>query len=245
MLHSHLQLYGMHRDNFSSTLLYWFLKRLLRCLTWQCFHIFKNINIFLAHSHSRVNLLIFSSCPVVLPPVCLSVCPSVYPSVCPSFCPAVPLSTCISAAPTRQILVQSVEKNTYLFTIWQNVGHFTWRPHYVLLLPATLNCHIITNAMASNCLDSPGSIIHQASAPHCYVTIVSKLLFIIDLSFTNAHVLGPRKLESCRRQTAYPYMDLGSCSTVFLESTKAFLQITNYKSCLFIYVLNILWCVAV
>jgi len=87
--------------------------------------IFFKISIVLgARSHSCKNLLIFSSCPVVLPPV--------YPSVCPSFRPAVPLSTCISAASTGHISVQSVEKNPYLVKIWQNVGYFTWRSDYVL-----------------------------------------------------------------------------------------------------------------
>jgi hypothetical protein len=35
-------------------------------------------------------------------------------------------------------------------------------------------------------------------------------------------------------------MDLGSSSIVFLEATKAFLQINKYINCLFMYVLDIL-----
>jgi len=83
---------------------------------------------------------------------------------------------------------------------------------------------------------------HHASAPLCYVAIVPKRLFIIDINFTNAQILGLCKLESCRRLTACPYtrVDIGSCSIVFWETIKAFLQITNYANCIFIYVLNIL-----
>jgi hypothetical protein len=82
--------------------------------------------------------------------------------------------------------------------------------------------------MVSNCLDSRGGIIHHASAPQCYVTRVLNPFVIVDVNFTNAHILGLRKLESCRRLTACPYMDLGSSSIVLLEVTKAFLQIRNY-----------------
>jgi hypothetical protein len=95
--------------------------------------------------------------------------------------------------------------------------------------------------MVSNSLDSRGGAIHHANAPQCHVTTVLKLFFIIDINFTNAHILGLRKLESCRQLTACPYMDLGPSSIVFLEATKVFLQISNYTNNLFIYMLNILW----
>ena len=113
--------------------------------------------------------------------------------------------------------------------IWQNVGTFTWKPQYVLLLPVTLNGHKITNDMISNCFDIRGGIIHSASAPQYYVTIVLNLLVIIDINFTNAHILVFRKLHSWCRLTACLYMDLGSPSIVqLLEATKAILQTNNY-----------------
>jgi hypothetical protein len=71
--------------------------------------------------------------------VCLSVCRAIFPS------------PCISATVTGQIYVkfdtgkymQICLGNPKLVKIGQNIGHFTWRPKYFLLLPATLNRHKI------------------------------------------------------------------------------------------------------
>jgi hypothetical protein len=70
---------------------------------------------------------------------------------------------------------------------------------------------------------------------------VLNIFISIDINFTNAHIQGLRKLESCRRLTACLHMDFGPLSIVLLEATNTLLQIGNYMNHRFIFVLNIVW----
>jgi hypothetical protein len=66
----------------------------------------------------------------------------------PKSCPSVRMSACISSAPTGQISLKfgigdfhekSVEQIHFCLIWGKNIGHFTRRPKYVILLPTTLN----------------------------------------------------------------------------------------------------------
>ena len=104
-------------------------------------HRFTYISINQARSRSREKRLLPSSCPSV----CLFGCPHV-----------------TSAVPTGRISVKfyigdflwkSVKKTETWLQSGKNIGHFTWRPKYVLLLPATLNHHksLSSSDMVSGC----------------------------------------------------------------------------------------------
>ena len=77
------------------------------------------------------------------------------------------------------LLRKPVKKINIQLKPGKNVGHFTWTPRSVLLLPATLNCHksTIFEWNGNRLLGKPRRYKHYANAPQCYdICILSLLL---------------------------------------------------------------------
>jgi hypothetical protein len=113
----------------------------------------------------------------------MSVYPSARPSVCPHVSVLLPLDW-FACSLLLQLLLKPFEMLQIALKLGKNVGHCTWRPKYVLLLPVILYRHK-SAAFEWNgvtLVEWPRMYNSYANAPQYYVIRIVPILFVNNVT---------------------------------------------------------------